>query len=114
MVSDFFSRLANVGTPSVHAFVSHDTHCKIVDSETMVDSTHYLWSHVTRRARCILRIFRTPQSGDSEVSYPEVAIMINDQILRLDVSVDDILLVACFQSRDEAGTEELYRKIIQI
>ena len=114
MVSDFFSGLAYVGTSSVHAFVSHDTHSKIVDIETVIDSTHYLWSHVTRCARCILRIFRTPQSGDSKVSYPEVAIMINDQVLWLDVSVDDILLVACFQSRDEAGTEELYRKIIQI
>ena len=114
MIADFFSRFSNIGTSPVHALVGHYTNREVVNRIAVVVSTHDLRSHVTRCARCILRIFRTPQSGDSEVSYPEVAIMVNDQVLRLDVSVDDILLVACFESRDEAGTEELYRKIIQI
>ena len=31
MVSDFLSRLSNVGSSSEHAFVRHDSHCEIVD-----------------------------------------------------------------------------------
>ena len=113
MVSDFFSRLSNIGAPSVHALVSHDPNCEVVNRIAVVDSTHDLGSHVTRRARCILRIFRAPHSGDPKVSYPEVAIRVNDQVLGLDVSVNDILLVARFQPCYETGTKELYRKLFK-
>jgi hypothetical protein len=99
----------------MHALVGHDTHSKVVYSGAVIDSTHYFGSHVAWSSRSILRIFRPPNSGDSKVSDAHVAALIYHQVFRLDVSVNDILLMAHFQTSYKTCYKEAYRlrKLIQ-
>eukprot|EP00344_Euplotes_crassus_P010586 CAMPEP_0196996562 /NCGR_PEP_ID=MMETSP1380-20130617/2414_1 /TAXON_ID=5936 /ORGANISM="Euplotes crassus, Strain CT5" /LENGTH=121 /DNA_ID=CAMNT_0042412575 /DNA_START=933 /DNA_END=1298 /DNA_ORIENTATION=+ len=73
----------------------------------MVLAAHYFWSHITWSAASIFLIFGVPNSCYSKVSYPQISIVIKDDIFRLDVSVDNAVLVAVLKPKDDIGSEEL-------
>jgi len=106
VVSDLFPRLSDVGSSAKHAFVGHDSDSKVIYAGGVVDSTHYFWCHVAWGSRSILRIFRSPDSCNSEVSYSQVSILVDNQVFWFDVSVDDLFLVTDLETSNEAGTKE--------
>ena len=107
VVSDFLPGLAHVGSAAEHALVGHHAHSEVVDTSSVVDSAHHLRRHVAGCSRGVLSVLRPPDSGNTEVSNPEVALLINDQVLGLDVSVDDIFLVADLEAGNQARDPEL-------
>ena len=87
----------------------------------MVLPAHYLWgwdrmstkgclTHVTRRSACVLGIIRAPNSSDAEVSDSKIAVDINYDVLRLDVPVDDVLIMAVLEACYDASNEEAYTR----
>ena len=109
LVANFFSVFTMVWALAEHALVSDDTHGKVVNSNAMILTAHDLGSHVARRARCVLRIFWVPQTGDTQIGDSEVAVFVEDEVLRLDVTVQDGVLVQVLKAEKHASDEELYR-----
>lgn len=94
----------------------------------MRQSAHCLWRHVAWSTACIydasddivkgnlflvrradvcgLNSGRRNLSRNTEVSHKEVAILVEHQILRLDVSVDNTLPMDVLQGQDDAGSHE--------
>jgi len=54
VITDLFTVLTMVWALAKHAFVSNDTHREVINCDTMVLTAHYLWCHVSGRARRIL------------------------------------------------------------
>lgn len=106
VVPDFFAGFSDVGPSTVHALVGHNSNGEIIDRSCMVLTAHNFWSHVTWRTGSVLRVLRPPNSSNTEISYSYVAIIVDHKILRLDISVDDLLLVAVFQTGYKTSNEE--------
>ena len=113
MVTDFFPRLADVGSSTKHAFVGHDAHGEEIDRSGVVLTTHDLGSHVSRRSRRVLCVVLTPNPRNAEVCNPHIPVNINHKVLRLNVPVDDVLFVEIFEARDEACYKEPRRLFIE-
>lgn len=69
----------------------------------MILSAHNLWSHIAWRARSILGVIFSPNSGYAKVCYPDISVALDDQILGFDVSVYDIFLMNILEARHETG-----------
>ena len=72
----------------------------------MILSAHNLWSHIAWRARSILGIIFSPNSGYAKVCYPDISVAFDDQILGFDVSVYDIFLMNILEARHETGNKK--------
>lgn len=72
----------------------------------MILSTHHFWCHIPRSPRCVFLVLRVPDTSDTEVSDPKVAILVKYEILRLDVTVDNALVMNIFKSLNDTGSEE--------
>ena len=107
VVSDLLPVLALVWSLAKHALVGDDSHCKVVHCNAVVLSAHDLGCHVAWSSRGILGVLGLPESGDTKISHPEVAIFVKDKVLWLDVSVEDGVLVQVLQTEQHAGNEEL-------
>ncbi len=89
-----------------HAFISNNTNSKIVHAHAMVLPAHDLRRHVARRAAGLLGVVGAPDPSDAEVRQPQVAMGVEDQVLRLDVTVQDASLVDVLQGDEDARDEE--------
>jgi hypothetical protein len=81
----------------------------------MVLSAHNFGRHVARSSGCFARVIWSKDSGNSEVSQSQVALIVKNKILWFDISVDDLGLMDCVKSVDQAGDEEsslLFRKLL--
>ena len=96
MIPDFFTRFSSIGSPTKHALVSHDSNSKVVDASCMVLAAHNFGSHITWCTGSILGILWPLNSCYAEISYPHVAIIVDDEILWLNISVNNLFLVAVF------------------
>lgn len=67
---------------------------------------HDLGRHVAWSAGRVLGVVRVPHSSDTQVSDLKVAIRVENQVFRFDVSMQDTLLVQVLQSEEHAGDEE--------
>ena len=76
-----------------HALVTNDADGKVVDSHAMGLSAHHLGRHVPRRAGSILLVLGVPLSHNAEVGDLEVPALVEDQVFRLDIAVQNALLV---------------------
>ena len=72
----------------------------------MILSAHYLWSHVTRRSTGVLLVLRIPDSSNTKICDSEVAILIKNEVLWLNVSVNDALIMNILEALDDASGEE--------
>jgi len=63
---------------------------------------HDLRRHVARRARGIRSIISFQNSGNALVSYSQVAILLHNDVLWLDVPMNHILVVHVFEADDHA------------
>ena len=87
MLADLASIPASVRPPAEHALVADDTHGEIVDSNSVRLAAHNFGSHVTWRARRIFLVLRIPHSSNTQVSDLQVAILVEDKVLRLDITM---------------------------
>lgn len=106
MVANFFPRFAKIGPPSKHALVGNYPHCEVVYWASMILTAHHFRRHVSWSARGVLGIIFAPNSCDSKVGNSKVAVWLNNQIFRLDVSVDDIFVVDVLEASDKTSHEE--------
>lgn len=106
MFLDFFARGSNVWSPAQHEFVGHDAKCEVVDCERMAFSQHDLRSHIPWGSTGVLVVVLSHHSRDAEVSEPQVAIGVEDQILWLEIAMDNAMAVEVLQGEDDAGEEE--------
>ena len=81
--------LAFIGALSHHALVSDDSDSKVVSSQAMVLSAHDLWGHVARCSARLARIVRTNYPRDAKIRQPQIALVVEDEVFRLDIPMDD-------------------------
>lgn len=72
----------------------------------MILLKNYLWCHVTWGAGSLVGIFLLVGLGDSKISYLNIALLAEDKILRLDVSVNDSVLVDVVESHNQARDDK--------
>ena len=73
--------------PAEHALETNYPKGEVIHSNSVILPTHHFWSHVSGSTGGILGIFGVPDTGDSEISDADVAVVVDDQIFRFDVSV---------------------------
>ena len=108
MVTDLLPVLAMVRSLAEHTLISDDSHREVVDGYTVILAAHDLGSHIAGRARCVLRVLRVPQTCNTQIRDPQVTILVKYQVLRLDITMQDGILVKIFEAEKHAGNEELY------
>ena len=107
MITNIFPSLSGVGAPAQHELVSDDAQGEVVDLYPVILSAHHLWGHVAGRSRGIMCIIRCPNSGNTHVGDPNIAIALQEQILRLDVPVDNPVIVHVFEANQDASDKKL-------
>ena len=111
MVADLFSVLAVVRSLTEHALVSDDTHGEVVYCHTVILPTHHLRCHIARRSRSIFRVLWVPYSSDTQVSNTQVTLFVEHEILWLDISVQNAVLVQVLQTEQHTRHKEFYQNI---
>lgn len=89
-----------------HTFKADDTYSKIVHCHTMILSTHDFRGHVTRCTTCLFGIIRIPNTSYSEIGNSQITFFIKHQILWLDVSMQNTLIMHVFKRIDYARYEK--------
>ena len=107
MISNLLSIFSLIWTFSVHAFVGNYTHRKVVDSYAVILSTHNFGSHIARRATGVFGVLGVPNSSNTQISDPQVAVLVKDKIFWLNVSVKNAVLVQVLEAQKHAGNEKL-------
>ena len=64
-----------------------------ITGKAMVAFVHYLWSTVARRATRVLCILRCPRTCKPEVNQLDPSILIKDNVLSLNISMNDPIAV---------------------
>ena len=73
----------------------------------MVHPADHLRRHVPRSPAGLLRVALLPLPSHPKVSDPQVAVLLKDQILRLQVTMDDPLGVKILQAEDDTSGDKL-------
>jgi hypothetical protein len=89
-----------------HALVADDSDCEVVDSHSMVLSAHDFWSHIPGSPTRLLCVFWVPDPRYTEVGHLQIAFLVEHQVFRLDIPVNDAFIVDVFERVDDAGDEE--------
>jgi len=90
-ISDIFPILALVRSFAKHKFVGNDAQCEVIYSDPVILSDHNFRRHVARSARCVVGVVRRPHSRNAHVCDSDVAILIQEKIFWLNVSMDHAL-----------------------
>lgn len=106
MLTNFPSISTSVRSPAEHALVADDAHSEVIDSDTMRLAAHDLRSHVARRARRIFLVLWVPNSCNTKISDLKIAILVEDEVFRLDVTMQNALLVEVLERKQHASYEE--------
>jgi len=107
VVSDFLTVLTLIGTFAKHAFVGNNSHRKVVHCHAVILATHDFGRHVAGRTTGVFCILGVPNSSDAEISDPEIAMLVKNQVFRLDVSVKDAVFVQVLKAQEHAGDKKL-------
>ena len=102
-----------VGPSTQHEFVAHNSQRKVIGCKWVVLSAHHLWSHVSRCSARIVRVILPVLTRDAEISNSQVSISIKDQILRLHIPMNDVVLMDVLESNDHVGHEKLTLAFIE-
>lgn len=106
VLSDLLSTSSSVWAPAKHAFISDDTHSKVVDCHSVRLLAHYFGSHVSWSTGCILRVIWIPDPSNSQVCNFEETILVKDKIFRFDISMKDTFLMKVLKRQQHASYEE--------
>lgn len=113
LIPDVFASFADVWSSAQHEFVSYYAQGKVVYCYIVVLTAHNLWCHVPWSARSVVRVVRCPNPGNSQVSNPDIAIVIKKEVLRFDVSVNNPAAMHVFKPHDDTSNEELRLLLIK-
>ena len=106
LIADIFTRAAFIGALTHHAFISNDTDCKIICSQTMILTTHDFGRHVSWRSTCLSEVFGSEDARYSEVSQPQVTLVIKYEVFWLDITMYNQLLMDGFQGMYQTSNKE--------
>lgn len=107
LVPYFFAGGSIVRAHSVNELVTNDAKGVEVDRVGMIHTTHDLRSHVSRSSRGVCCVIRGDVAGDTQVSYADISIRVEDKIFGFDVPVDDVVGVEVIKANKDAGDEKL-------
>ena len=107
VVANLLPVFALVGPLTVHALVCDDAHREVVDRDAVILTTHHFGGHVAGRATGVFGVLGVPHASDTQISDTHVTIFVENQILRLNVSVENAVLVEVLQTKNYASHEEL-------
>ena len=107
LVPDLLPRIAHVGSISEHYLVYDDSKCKEIRLKGVIHPANDLRSHIARRSTGLLGVVLLLPAGHPEISDPEIPALLEDQILRLEVAMDDAPGVGVLQPKDNATRDEL-------
>lgn len=110
---DFFAILANVGPPAKHKFIGDNPQSEIVHRKVMVFATHDFRSHIAWGPTCIVCVTLLKLTRNSKIGYSEIPLGIQHQVLRLDVSMYDLILVDILQTDEYIGHKKLGLLLIE-
>lgn len=114
MVPNFFAGFPEVGSSTKHTLVSDHSDCELVNQKRVVLPAHYLRGHIARCSRCVLCIVFPPNSRNPKISYPQIAIALNHEILRFDISVQNVLCMHVFKSSNETRNKKSCRLFVKL
>lgn len=113
LVLNFLPGSAIIGSLTHHALVGNDTHSEVINQIIVVLPLHHFWSHIAGGPRSVLCVFRPKDARNAEVCYSEVALAIQNKVLRLYVSVNHIFGMYVFQALNQTGYKELCLLLIE-
>ena len=107
MVAYLTSGSSQIWSSSEHHLEPNHTHGKVVDCDAVIVSAHDLRCHVARCAGCVLIVLGLDDSCNAKVSHTQIPVRIEHHVLRLDVPMNDALIVDHVKCQQHACDEEL-------
>jgi hypothetical protein len=100
--------------PAEHTLVDNDPQRKIIDWKGVILTLYNLRRHIPGRATGILIVIRLRLPGHPQVRNPQIPLIIDDQILRLDVPMDDAIRMQVLQPDHNTASEELHDVLLEV
>jgi len=107
VVSDFLTVFALIGTFTKHTFVGNHSHRKVVHSNAVILSTHNFGGHIAGCTTGVFCVLRVPNSSNPQISDPQIAVLVKNQIFRFNISVKDTVFVQVLKAQEHAGDKKL-------
>ena len=114
LITDIFSCSSLVRSLTHHALVSDNADGEVVSSHAVVLAAHDLGRHVARRSARLTRVISRENTGDAEVREAQVAFIVENQVLGLDIPMDDQLCVDGIKGVNEARDEEAGNLLVEL
>ena len=108
MVTNLLPVLAMVRSLAKHTLIGDDSHREVVDGHAVILAAHDFGSHISGRARGVLGVLRIPQTCNTQICDPQIAILVKDKVLRLNITMQDGILVKIFEAQKHASDKEFY------
>ena len=108
VVSDLLTVFAMVRPLAEHALIGNDTHGEVVNCHTMILSAHNLRRHIPGRSRSVFGVLGIPATSNTQISHSQIALLVENEVLWLDITVQNGVLVEILQAQQHAGDKELY------
>lgn len=74
----------------------------------MILPLHNLRSHISWCSRCVFLVLSFHSPRDAKISNSQVALLVKNEILRFEISVDYVLFVEVLKGEDKTRNEELH------
>jgi len=87
-----------IGSLSNYQFVGYDSNCIQISAEWMILSEKYLRRHIARCSTGLMRVLRLPISSNAKISNPYISWLIQNNILRFHIPVNDVPLMQMVES----------------
>lgn len=113
-LTNLFSTISHVWSYSEHNFICNYSKSKKINFIRMIHSTNDLWSHVTRGTTCLISIILSNFSSNSKVSYMNISILLKNNILRLQVSMNYSMRMNILKSLNNASNYKSSLLLIEI
>ena len=93
VLSDLPPVASGVRSAAKHTLEPNDAHGEVVNSHSVRLATHHLRRHVAWRTRSVFLVFWVPNTSDAQVSDLEVPVLVEHQIFRFNIAMQDALLM---------------------
>lgn len=91
---------------SCHKLISHHSQSKIINRIRVVHFTYNLRSHVSGCSTGVLRVVWLNFTWNSQISYSDVASIINNKVLRLQVPMNYLLTVQILKTNNHTTQDK--------
>jgi len=73
----------------------------------MLLSSYHLRGHISWSSRCVFLILRRINPCDSHISESEIALGVKNEILRFDITMNDVILVQILETQYDTAYKKL-------